>query len=113
MAPRTGELAALTQIAIEEPDPSWGHQELTAVVRSHRGHRLGLLTKVAMLELLLAREPQIGRIQTWNGEDNAHMVAINEELGFRLTGKVTAWLLPTGAAGVTPAAGSGRQAGLR
>jgi GNAT superfamily N-acetyltransferase len=113
VAPGTGELAALTQVAIEEPDPAWAHQELTAVVRAHRGHRLGLLTKVAMLELLLAREPQVTRVQTWNGEDNAHMVAINEQLGFRLTGRVTAWLLPAGAAGINPAVGSGRQVGLR
>ena len=95
VAPETGELAALTQLAIEEPDPTWAHQEMTAVARAHRGHRLGLLTKVAMLELIASREPQVARIQTWNGEANTHMVAINEELGFRLTGLVTAWLLPT------------------
>jgi GNAT superfamily N-acetyltransferase len=95
VARATGELAALTQVAIEEPDPSWAHQEITAVVRAHRGHRLGLLTKVAMLELIAAREPQVKHVQTWNGEANAHMVAINEELGFRPTGRVTAWILPT------------------
>ena len=55
----TGELAALTQLSIEEADPSWGHQEMTAVTRAHRGHRLGLLIKVAMLELLAEREPQV------------------------------------------------------
>ena len=32
--------------------PSWGFQELTAVTRPHRGHRLGLLVKAAMLEWL-------------------------------------------------------------
>ena len=91
----TGELAALTQLAIEEADPAWGHQELTAVARAHRGHRLGLLTKVDMLELLAGREPGIRFVQTWNGETNAHMVAINEALGFGDPRRVTAWRLPT------------------
>jgi RimJ/RimL family protein N-acetyltransferase len=90
----TGDLAALTQLAIEETPPDWGHQELTAVARAHRGHRLGLLTKLAMLDLLAAREPEVRFIETWNGEDNEHMVAINELIGFRPTGRVTSWLLP-------------------
>jgi GNAT superfamily N-acetyltransferase len=90
----SGELAALTQVSIEDDVPSWGHQEMTAVVRPHRGHRLGLLTKVAMLEWLAEREPQLRSVQTWNGETNAHMVAINEALGYRDPRRVTAWLLP-------------------
>jgi GNAT superfamily N-acetyltransferase len=108
VAPGTGDLAALTQLSLEEPNPGWGFQELTAVVRAHRGHRLGLLTKVAMLELIAAREPQVERVETWNGEDNAHMVAINETLGFHLTGRVTAWLLRTG-----PEPASAQEKGLR
>lgn len=91
----TGELAALTQLSIEEAGPSWGHQEMTAVARAHRGHRLGLLTKVDMLELLAGREPQVRFVQTWNGETNAHMVAINEALGFGDPRRVTEWRLPT------------------
>ena len=55
---------------------------MTAVDPAHRGHRLGLLIKVDMLELLAGREPQVRFVQTWNGETNAHMVAINEALGF-------------------------------
>jgi hypothetical protein len=94
----TGELAALTQLSIEEAEPAWGHQEMTAVARAHRGHRLGLLTKVAMMELLAAREPRLAFVETWNGETNAHMVAINEALGFRKTGLTTIWNLPTPAA---------------
>ena len=112
---RTGDLAALTQLSVEEPTPDWGHQELTAVARAHRGHRLGLLTKVAMLELVAAREPQVAFVETWNGEANAHMVAINETLGFRQTGRVTSWLLPAtpegfpaGAASAAPGAAAGQ-----
>jgi len=91
----TGELAALTQLSVEEAEPAWGHQEMTAVARAHRGHRLGLLTKVAMLEWMADREPRLEYVETWNGEDNAHMVAINVALGFAKPHRVTAWLLPT------------------
>jgi GNAT superfamily N-acetyltransferase len=91
----TGELAALTQLSIEEAVPAWGHQEMTAVARPHRGHRLGLLTKVDMLELLAGREPGVRFVQTWNGETNDHMVAINLALGFGDARRFTAWLLPT------------------
>jgi GNAT superfamily N-acetyltransferase len=98
----TGELAALTQLSFEDAEPAWGHQEMTAVARAHRGHRLGLLTKVAMMEMLAIREPRLAFVETWNGESNAHMVAINETLGFRRTGRVTVWTLSTAAAQSRP-----------
>ena len=78
----TGELAGLTQLAVDPAEPAWGFQELTAVSRPHRGHRLGLLAKVAMLELLAEREPQLTRIFTGNADANEHMIAINNDLGF-------------------------------
>lgn len=53
----TGEMAALTQLVVDPARPAWGFQELTAAARRHRGHRLGLLVKVAMLKLLAGREP--------------------------------------------------------
>ena len=62
----TGDLAALTQVCVDPAMPEWGFQELTAVARPHRGHRLGLLLKLAMLDLLAAREPQVTRIITGN-----------------------------------------------
>jgi GNAT superfamily N-acetyltransferase len=92
----TGELAALTQLSVDETTPTWAHQEMTAVDRPHRGHRLGLLTKVAMLDLLAGREPQLARVETWNGETNAHMVAINEALGYRPVARKDFWVLATG-----------------
>ena len=49
---RTGELAALTQMGVDAPNPQWGHQLVTAVLRAHRGHRLGMLVKVDMLDVL-------------------------------------------------------------
>jgi GNAT superfamily N-acetyltransferase len=80
----SGELAALTQLAVEPDQPAWGFQELTAVTRPHRGHRLGLLVKVAMLDELAEREPQLTSILTGNTDANEHMIAINDDLGFRV-----------------------------
>ena len=90
----TGELAALTEIAVDPADPGWGHQMLTVVTRKHRGHRLGLLVKIAMLELLATAEPQLERIVTWNAEANEHMIAVNEALGYTVLGQpMNGWLL--------------------
>ena len=56
----SGELAALTDVQPEREAPEWCFQLLTAVTRPHRGHRLGLLVKTAMLEWLAEAEPQLG-----------------------------------------------------
>ena len=87
----TGELAALTEIAVDPADPGSGHQMLTGVTRKHRGHRLGLLVKIAMLEVLRAAEPQLERIDTWNAESNRYMIAVNEALGYTVLGPPASW----------------------
>jgi GNAT superfamily N-acetyltransferase len=92
-APGTGALAALTQVCVDPALPDWGFQELTAVARPHRGHRLGLLLKLAMLDLLAAREPQVTRIVTGNADGNRHMIAINEQLCFRVLSRWPSWEL--------------------
>jgi RimJ/RimL family protein N-acetyltransferase len=81
----TGEMAALTQLFVEPGHPSFGHQGITGVVRQHRGHRLGLLTKAAMLEWVAAAEPQLERITTTNAAANSYMIAVNEALGCELS----------------------------
>lgn len=91
----TGELAGLTQVEVPADQPGWAFQGLTAVVRTHRGHRLGLLLKVAMLERLAEAEPGIQTIITGNADGNRHMIAINEALGYRLLGRpARGWELP-------------------
>jgi RimJ/RimL family protein N-acetyltransferase len=88
----TGEMAALTQVSVEPVNPDWGFQLITAVTAKHRGRRLGLLVKVAMLEWLAAAEPQLERIVTWNAEDNKYMIAVNEALGCTVFGApATSW----------------------
>jgi GNAT superfamily N-acetyltransferase len=87
----SGELAALTEVAVDPADPGWGHQMLTGVTRKHRGHRLGLLVKVAMVQWLKAAEPALERIQTWNAESNRYMIAVNEALGYTILGQPASW----------------------
>ncbi len=87
----TGELAGLTEIAVDPADPGWGFQVFTVVTRTHRGHRLGLLLKIAMMEFLATAEPQLERITTWNAQANEHMIAINEAIGYTVSGQPVTW----------------------
>jgi GNAT superfamily N-acetyltransferase len=79
----SGELAGHTVVAVEGEQPEIGHQHDTSVVRSHRGHRLGLLLKSGMNLWLADTEPQLRTVDTWNAESNDHMIAVNEALGYR------------------------------
>lgn len=58
----------------------WG----TLVRREHRGHRLGLAVKVENLRRLQSAHPERAVVMTGNADVNAHMLAINEAMGFRL-----------------------------
>ena len=90
----TAELAALTEVFTDPEVPTWAGQGVTAVVRKHRGHRLGLLVKLAMLDLITATRPEVRRIQTWNASANDHMIAVNETLGYTVAGPPqTRWRL--------------------
>jgi GNAT superfamily N-acetyltransferase len=90
----TGEMAAITQVFVHAEVPAWGIQGITAVARQHRGHRLGLLVKLAMLDLLTRAEPRLERIVTMNAAANDHMIAVNEALGYRIAGPlITRWKL--------------------
>lgn len=62
----------------------WAEQADTTVLREHRGHRLGLALKLANLFLMRAHEPATERVITWNATSNAHMLAVNEAMGYVL-----------------------------
>lgn len=83
----TGELAGHTVVVVEAERPAIGHQHDTSVVRAHRGHRLGLLLKAGMNLWLADEEPALETIDTWNAESNDHMIAVNEQLGYRWMGR--------------------------
>lgn len=83
----TGELAGHTVVTVDTERPEIGDQHDTAVVQSHRGHRLGVLVKADMLRWLAEEEPQLATIDTWNAESNDHMIFVNEVLGYRIMGR--------------------------
>jgi GNAT superfamily N-acetyltransferase len=88
----SGEPAAYTEVHVDGDGP-WALQEDTAVVRPHRGHRLGLVLKSAMLGWLRESEPAVRRVMTWNAASNTHMRAVNERLGFRELDRWQEWQL--------------------
>ncbi len=73
--------AGLTRIVVRSAG-DLALQLETAVAAAHRGHRLGYLMKATMLSWLLEAEPQVRRISTFNTASNAHMIAVNAELGY-------------------------------
>ncbi|WP_161962515.1 GNAT family N-acetyltransferase [Nocardioides speluncae] len=77
----TGEPAGLTFVIVNERRPAKADQEDTSVLRAHRGHRLGLLLKLEMIDWLRAERPDVEVADTWNASTNQHMIAINERLG--------------------------------
>ena len=61
------------------------------MLREHRGHRLGMLVKIANLRAYEDRRPGERRINTWNAQENEHMLAINVALGFEPVGVAAVW----------------------
>ena len=80
----TGAAAGITIVCTHELRPAIAAQEDTSVVASHRGHRLGLRMKLAMLDWLREERPDVEAIDTWNAAGNAPMIAINDALGCTL-----------------------------
>nr|WP_255672526.1 GNAT family N-acetyltransferase [Glycomyces amatae] len=64
-------------------DETYAQQAITIVDPAHRGHRLGLLVKLANLRRLREARPEVTAVWTGNADVNANMNAINERLGFR------------------------------
>ncbi len=89
-----GALVAYTDLAVPRDDPRRVYQWGTLVLREHRGHRLGVLVKLATLRAVVHAFPEAQLISTWNKEDNAWMVRTNEALGFRRNGSLSSWTVP-------------------
>jgi GNAT superfamily N-acetyltransferase len=84
----TGSVVAYSDLVVPATDPRWIYQWGTLVARAHRGHRLGVAVKVANLRAFQAAHPEDRRrIVTWNAEVNEHMIAVNEQMGFRATAR--------------------------
>jgi GNAT superfamily N-acetyltransferase len=78
-----GALVAYSELVVPAHDPGRVYQWGTLVRPAHRGHRLGLATKVHNLRWLQEHEPGRSVVYTYNAEVNEHMIAVNEQLGFR------------------------------
>ena len=87
----TGTLAAFTQLGVPADASRPVTQEDTLVLREHRGHRLGMLLKVANLQYLEQTAPGHPCVLTWNAEENRAMLDVNEAVGFVPIGYEGAW----------------------
>jgi len=81
----SGEVGGHTVVVVNPLQRHIGFQADTAVSRAHRGHRLGLLLKIAMMRWLAEAEPQLEMIGTFNNADNGYMISVNEAIGYRLS----------------------------
>ncbi|MCU1508067.1 MAG: family N-acetyltransferase [Glaciihabitans sp.] len=87
----SGQLVGFSELTVPaELDRSVG-QESTLVLREHRGHRLGMLLKVANFDHLQRVRPGHPSIYTFNAEENRFMLSVNEAVGFVPFGYEGAW----------------------
>lgn len=89
----TGTLAGFTELETVPDKPHMVYQQNTIVLKEHRGHKLGMLVKVANLRHLAEAAPEVQRIHTWNAEENSFMLNINVALGFRQASVWGEWQL--------------------
>lgn len=78
----TGEPVGYTVIDNLQDKPAVCFQDATLVLSGHRGHRIGMMIKIANLRALMAAVPAPRRVHTWNASENDHMLKINLALGF-------------------------------
>jgi GNAT superfamily N-acetyltransferase len=79
----SGRLIAFSDLGVPTGRVEVGYQWSTIDAGEHRGHRLGMLAKVANLRQLRETMPYVRYLNTWNADENTHMVSVNEALGFR------------------------------
>jgi GNAT superfamily N-acetyltransferase len=75
--------------AADTPTHLWQH--ITLVDPLHRGHRLGMIVKVANLAYAREHRPALTAIDTWNAISNEYMLAINRAMGFRAVDTWAEW----------------------
>lgn len=91
VALKEGQVAGMTQV-MSRKGHRLIHQEDTIVLREHRGHGLGLAMKKANIANVRENSPHGTTFITWNADENKHMRAINEKLGFKLHSMEASWL---------------------
>lgn len=89
----SGELAAYTDIGVYVVGGPTAWQWDTLVLRHHRGNRLGMLLKLANLDLLREASPGVRYVRSVNAAENRHMIAINDAIGFVPAERFDEWQL--------------------
>lgn len=79
----SGDVVGVTEVEVRPHRPRWASQRETSVLAAHRGHGLGRCLKARMARRLLADRPDIERFYTTTSADNAHMIRVNEAIGYR------------------------------
>lgn len=78
----SGRLVGYTELSVPPELTRPADQGDTIVMREHRGHRLGMLLKVANIAHLEDVFPGHPSITTFNAEENRPMLDVNEAVGF-------------------------------
>lgn len=89
----SGHLVGYTELSVPPEVERPADQGDTIVMREHRGHRLGMLLKLANIAYLEERFPGHGSIVTFNAEENRPMLDVNEAVGFAPFTYEGAWQL--------------------
>lgn len=79
----SGEVAGFTTIYLIPGDEEHCWQGNTIVDPNHRGRRIGTILKTENHRLVQGYRPRMRYVHTWNAEANAHMISINEAVGYR------------------------------
>jgi len=88
----TGEFVGVTNVLAF--DGQQAEQGDTTVLDGHRGHRLGLRLKSAMVLWLLDAEPQLTHVVTGNANNNDYMLRVNRALGYEVSSQFGVWSRP-------------------
>jgi GNAT superfamily N-acetyltransferase len=79
-----GELVGYTDLHVSRSKTSRASVGITFVLPGHRGHSLGLATKLASHRALQDAVPECATVRTSNADVNTHMNVVNERMGYRL-----------------------------
>jgi GNAT superfamily N-acetyltransferase/RimJ/RimL family protein N-acetyltransferase len=84
-------LVAFNGLSVPEERRRPVQQGVTLVLKEHRGHRLGMFSKIANIQQLQAFSPGSPSIITDNAEENRPMLDVNEAVGFVPLAYLGAW----------------------
>jgi GNAT superfamily N-acetyltransferase len=91
----SGRYAGFTEVMWNPNRPMILEQGFTGVDPAFRGHGLGRWLKAAMIDKVLRERPEVTLVRTGNANENAPMLKINTEMGFKPYRAATLWQVET------------------